>query len=241
MSLIQTTSTTLSSPFATMTATSSRAAHGERPERDGPVEAAAHEAAGAIGAAAGATVSFSEKALQALEDAGSYVADAVETGAREIGHAAEFVYDAARQGLGEVVVGAGDAVAGAYKMAKTGVEDAGEEAWKLTKEGVDGAVELAGEGLHALAAGVNEIESLAAEGWNNVTAGVHRMTTAAGTIGSDAYTMASKASDIALTVGSTVGSAAGTVLNGVEDVAGTAASYATLGVAAGGRLVSAWI
>ncbi|MGN6528872.1 MAG: hypothetical protein ACTHL8_20960 [Burkholderiaceae bacterium] len=241
MSLIQSSSTTLSSPFATMTATSSKAAHGERAEREGPVQSAAHDAAGAIGAAASATVSFSDKALQALEDAGGYVADAVETGAREVGHAAEFVYDTARQGLGEVVVGAGDAVAAGYKLAKTGIEDAGEEAWKLTKEGVNDAVEVAGDGLKALAKGVGELENLAAEGWNNVTAGVHRMTTAASTIGSDAYTMASKASDIALTVGSTVGSAAGTVLNGVEDVAGTAASYATLGVAAGGKIVSAWI
>ena len=70
--------------------------------------------------------------------------------------------------------------------------------------------------------------------WNRVTA-------AATQIGNDTVSIASKAGDIALTVGSTVGSAASTVLDGVEDAAGTAASYATMGLSAGQKIVSAWI
>ena len=67
------------------------------------------------------------------------------------------------------------------------------------------------------------------------------ITGAATQIGNDTVSIASKAGDIALTVGSTVGSAASTVLDGVEDAAGTAASYATMGLSAGQKIVSAWI
>src|SRR3954464_10640469 len=167
MSAIQSSTTMVSSPYATMTATSKSAKPdlATKPNATGTPTATA-AAVSVVGAspAAGesATVTFSEKALGALNDAGQFIgdaalaaakdgADAAGEGVLDVGHAAVAVYDAVKNGVAGTVHGAED-LAGA--------------GWGLGKDGVDGVLDLAGDGLDAAKAGVSTAGHVVAGVWH---------------------------------------------------------------------------
>ena len=191
---------------------------------------------------ASATVSLSDKALHAVEDAGRYVGEAVEAGITDVGSAAMAAYVAVRNGIGSTLQGAENAGIAAWNTVKTGVEDVAAVAGDVVHAAEAGAAavgdvaidawhgveHVASQTLQAVEKGTAEIEHLGSEAWTAIENGSHRARDYAGTVGDGVKTAAGY-----------VGEGIGNVADGVGNVAGRAASYATLGVAGLERAFSA--
>jgi len=173
---------------------------------------------------ASATVSLSDKALHAVEDAGRYVGEAVEAGITDAGSAAMAAYVAVRNGIGNTLQGA---------------ENAGIAAWNTVKTGVEDVAAVAGDVLHAAEAGAAAVGDVAVDAWHGVEhvasqtlQAVEKGTGEIEHLGSEAWAAIENGSH-------RVGEGIGNVADGVGNVAGRAASYATLGVAGLERAFSA--
>ena len=249
MSLIQSSTTTLSSPYASMTATSRPRDLDPNDRPHGP-PGAMENVANAIEDGASATVTFSAKALDALEDGATWTAQALETGAKDIGSA---VYDVTKAAVGGVVQGAEDLASGAWNIAKAGAQGAetiAEDAWNGAKAGVSEVADGAVGAWHMLEAGASDVASAVETGakavdhavvasWNGISNAAGRTATLASEMSSSVVAGGSKALDVASSVGSEAGDVAMSVLGGAGDVAGSLASYATLGAAAAQKMFTA--
>ena len=256
MSLIQSSTTTLSSPYASMTATSRPRdldPNGRPPGGPGVME----NVASAIEDGASATVSFSSQALGALEGGAQWTGQALDTGAQQIGSA---VYDIGKAVIGAVVQGGEDLAAGAWNAAKAGLhgaEDIAADAWNGAKAGVSEAADVAEGAWHLMEAGASDVASAAGKGlnavenglkavddgvvaaWHGIENSAGRATTLASEMTSSVVAGGRKALDVASDIGSAAGDAAMTVVDGAGSVASSIASYATLGAAAGQKLFTA--
>ena len=238
MSLIQSSTTTLSSPYASMTATSRPRdldPNGRPPGGPGMME----NVASAIEDGASATVSFSSQALGALEGGAHWTGQALETGAQQIGGA---VYDIGKAVVGAVVQGGEDLAADAWSGAKAGVSDAAdvvEGAWHLMEAGASDVASAAGKGLNAVENGFKAVDDGVAAAWHGIENSAGRATTLASEMTSSVVAGGRKALDVATDIGSAAGDAAMTVVDGAGSVASSIASYATLGAAAGQKLFTA--
>jgi len=225
MSSVTSSTSTIVSPYATVR------------EQIKPGKSEANEKAQGVAGAAvpgadateggSTTVSLSEKALNAVEDAGRYVGQAVETGITDVGGAAIAAYTAVRNGVGNALQGA---------------ENAGVSAWNAVKAGAEDVAGMAGDVVHAAEAGVDAVGDVAADAWHGVEhlasetlQGIERGTAEVEHLGSEAWTAIENGShrvgDGVKTAAGYVGDGIGSVADGVGNVAGRAASYATLGVA----------
>ncbi len=248
MSLIQSSTSTLSSPY--MSVTEKRQPRELDPNGAPGGPGVMDKVASAIEEGASATVTFSSQALGALEDAAKWTGQALETGAKDIGSA---VYDVTRAAVGGVVQGAEDLAQGAWNVAKAGVhgaEEIAQDAWNGVKAGASEAVDVAEGALHMIENGASEVASAAGTGieaiehgvvagWHDIENGVGRAATYASEATSSVIAGGRKALDVASSAGSAAGDAAMTVIDGAGNVAGSIASYATLGAAAGQKLFTA--
>ncbi len=119
----------------------------------GVVGAAVMGVGDAVAEGASATVSLSEKALNSVEDAGSYIGQAVETGFTDVGSAAMAAYAAVRNGLDDTM---------------QGVENAGEAGWDTIKAGAEDVAGMAGDVVHAAEAGAAAVADVAVDAWHGV-------------------------------------------------------------------------
>src|SRR5476649_40828 len=123
MSSVTSSTSMISSPYATVNE-QIKPGKFEANEKDyGAVGAAVLGVGDAIAEGASATVSLSEKALGAVEDAGGYLGKAVETGVTDVGSAAMAAYAAVRNGLSNTLSGAESAAAATWDTLKAGAED----------------------------------------------------------------------------------------------------------------------
>ena len=233
MSSVTSSTSTITSPYATVKEQIRPGKH-EVTEKEYGAVGAPVPGMGDAADGASATVSLSEKALHAVEDAGRYVGQAVETGVTDVGSAAMAAYAAVRNGIGNTIQGAENAGVAAWETIKAGAEDvagmagdvvhaaeAGAAAvGNLAADAWHGVEHVASEAVHDIEKGTSEIEHLASEAWTAVENGSHRARDYAGTVGDGVKTAAGY-----------VGDGLGTVADGVGNVAGRAASYATLGIA----------
>jgi phage-related protein len=242
MSSVTSSTSTIVSPYASVTEQVKPGKYEANAREYGSVGAAVLGVGDAIAQGASATVSLSEKALGAVEDAGSYLGKAVETGFTDIGSAAMAAYAAVRKGINSGVEGVENATEATWDTLKAGAEDvagmagdvvhaaeAGAEA--VADVAVDawhGVEHLASEVLHGIEKGTDELEHLGSEAWTAVQNGTHRARDYAGELGDGIKTAAGY-----------VGDGIGEVADGVGNVAGRVASYATVGAAAVERAFSA--
>ena len=112
-----------------------------------------------------ATTSFSDRALAAFESAGESVAHTVETGARDVGHAAMAAYEAVKSGISRTAHGVGELVGE--------VEDGLQHGWSAIKADAGKAERLAEGGLQAIGNGLADLEAVAEKAgsaaWNATT------------------------------------------------------------------------
>ena len=130
MSVIQSTTSSLASPYATTVAATSRPlGRFETNEKDvGPVAASVIGAADVARDGVSATVSLSARALGALEDAGKSATSSVEDAAHDIAQAATSACDAVKSGISGAVGGA---------------ENLASEGWQKLEDGADKVVAFA--------------------------------------------------------------------------------------------------
>ena len=242
MSPIQSSTSTISSPYASVQETIKPGKFEANAKEYGTVGAAVLGVGDVLSEGASATVSLSEKALNAVGEAGNYVGQAVETSVTDIGSAAMAAYAAVRNGLSSTLHGAEDAASAGWDLVKAGAEDlasvagnvvhaveAGAEAvGDVAVDAWHGVEQLASGTLHAVEKGTNELENLGSEAWTAVENGAQRARVVAGNVGDGIHTAASYTGDVV-----------GDVADGVGNVAGRVASYATLAAAAGEKAFSA--
>ena len=234
MSSVTSSTSTITSPYATVKEQIKPGKYEANEKALGVAGAAVAGRADVAAEDASATVSFSDKALHAVEDAGRYVGEAVESGISDAGSAAMAAYVAVRNGIGNTLQGAENAGIAAWDTIKTGAEDVAGLAGDVVhaaEAGVaavgdvaadawHGVEHVAAETLHGIERGTAEVEHLGSEAWTAIENGSHRARDYAGTVGDGVKTAAGY-----------VGEGLGNVADGVGNVAGRAASYATLGVA----------
>jgi phage-related protein len=242
MSSVISSTSTISSPYATVKEQVKPGKFEANEKEYGTVGAAVLGVGDAIAEGASATVSLSEKALNAVEDAGSYLGKAVETGITDVGSAAMAAYAAVRNGLGNTL---------------DGVENAAEASWDTIKAGAEDVAGMAGDVVHAAEAGAAAVADVAVDAWHGVEHlasetlhGIERGTAEVEHLGSEAWTalengtqrardLAAEAGDRIKTAAGHVGDGIGDVADGIGNVAGRMASYATVGAAAVERAFSA--
>jgi len=241
MSPVQSSISTVSSPYASVTETIKPGKFQANEKEYGTVGAAVLGVGDVIAEGASATVSLSAKALSAAGEAGHYIGQAVETGAVDIGSAAVAAYAAVRDGVSNTLDGAENAAAVGWDVVKAGAEDvagmagdmvhaaeAGAQAvGDLAVDAWHGVEQIASGALHAVEKGSDELEHLGSEAWAAVQDGTHR-----------AGTIASNAGDGLKTAASYAGDVVGNVADGVGNVAGRIASYGTMAAAAGEKMFS---
>ena len=98
MSPVTSSTSSITSPYASVTEQVKPGKFEANEKEYGAVGAAVMGVGDAVAEGASATVSLSEKALSAVEDAGSYLGQAVETGFTDVGSAAMAAYAAVRNG-----------------------------------------------------------------------------------------------------------------------------------------------
>jgi hypothetical protein len=242
MSSIQSSTSTISSPYASVNETIKPGKFEANEKEYGTVGASVLGMGDVLSEGASATVSLSEKAMNAVGEAGNYVGQAVETSVTDIGSTAMAAYAAVRNGLSSALHGAEDAASAGWDLVKAGAEDiagvagdavhaaeAGAEAvGDVAVDAWHGVEQLASGTLHAVERGTTQLENLGSEAWTAVENGTQRARVFAGNVGDGIHTAASYASDVA-----------GDVADGIGDVAGRIASYATLATAAGEQAFSA--
>jgi len=235
MSSIQSSTSVISSPFATVKEQVKPARFDASEREPGSVGAAFIGVGDAIAEGASATVSLSEKALHSVEDAGSYIGHAVATGISDVGAAAMAAYGAVRGGIGNSIDSVEHAAEATWDTIKAGAldvagmagdvvhaaESGAEAVADVATDAWHGVEHLASEALHGIERGTDELEHLGSEAWHAVQDGTHRAREAAGTVGDGIRTAAGY-----------VGDGLGEVADGVGNVAGRMASYATVGAAA---------
>ena len=242
MSPVTSSTSTIISPYASVKEQIKPARFDANEKEYGPVGAAVLGVGDAIAEGASATVSLSEKALSAVEEAGSYLGQAVETGVTDVGSAAMAAYAAVRNGLSNTLHGAENAAEASWDTIKAGAVDVAGMAGDVVHAAEAGAAavadvavdawhgveHLASETLQGIEKGTGELEHLGSEAWTAVQNGTHR-----------ARDLAGEAGDGIKTAAGYVGDGIGDVADGVGNVAGRVASYATLGAAAIERAFSA--
>jgi phage-related protein len=234
MSVIQSSTTSLSSPYASVR-------ESVRPGRTGAGERGYGAVGDAIEEGASATVSLSEKALGAIGEAGEYIGHAAQTGIDDVGSAAMAAYAAVRNGISNTIQGAENVATGTWDLMKAGAADvagvasdvvhaaeAGAEAvGDVAVEAWHGAEHLAGEVAHGVEKGIDEVEHLGEETWTAIKDGTHRATELASEIGDGVHTAYDRTADVV-----------GDVASGVGNVVGRAASYVTMAAATGQKMIS---
>ena len=234
MSVVQSSTTSLSSPYASVK-------ESVRPGRPAAGDRAFGPVSDAIAEGASATVSFSEKALGAISEAGEYIGHAAQTGIDDVGSAAMAAYAAVRNGISSTLQGAEDVAIGTWDLMKAGAADVAgivTDVAHAAEAGVDavgdvaveawhGAGHLASEVAHGIEKGVDEVEHLGEETWMAIKDGTHRAAELAGEIGGGAHTAYDRTADVV-----------GDVASGVGNAVGRAASYATMAAAAGQKMIS---
>jgi len=242
MSPVQSSVSTISSPYATVNETIKPGKFEANEKEYGTVGAAVLGVGDVISEGASATVSLSEKALSAAGEAGHYIGQAVETGVTDIGSAAMAAYAAVRNGVSNTLDGAENVAATSWDLVKAGAEDVAGMAGDVVHAAEAGAQvvgdvavdawhgveQLASGTLHAVEKGSDELEHLGSEAWTAVQNGTNRASTIASNVGDGLKTAASYAGDVA-----------GDVADGVGNVAGRIASYSTMAAAAGQKMFSA--
>ena len=180
MSSVQSSTSTISSPYATVKE-QIRPARVDGGEGDaGTLGGSLKGIGGAIADGASATVTLSERALGAIEDA-------VEHGAAEIGGAAMAAYATVRNGVASAV---------------DGIEHAAVDAWH-------GMEHLAADGVHGIEKGAGELEHLGSEAWTAIEHGAHRAKDYAVEVGQGIGTAAGYVGDGLSEVADGVGNVAG--------------------------------
>jgi hypothetical protein len=235
MSVVQSSTSSISSPYASVKET-------VKPARPGPGGERGHGPVGdAITEGASATVSLSEKALGAIGEAGEYIGHAAQTGIDDVGSAAMAAYAAVRNGINNTLQGAESLATGTWDLLKAGASDvadvasdvvnaaeAGAEAvGDVAVEAWHGVEHLAGEVAHGVEKGVDEVEHLGEEAWTAIKDGTHRATEFAGEIGDGLHTAYDRSAGVV-----------GDVADGVGNAVGRAASYMTVAAAAGQKMIS---
>jgi phage-related protein len=242
MSSVTSSTSSIVSPYATVKEQIKPGKFEANEKEYGTVGAAVLGVGDAIAEGASATVSLSEKALHAVEEAGSYLGQAVETGVTDVGSAAMAAYAAVRNGLGNTLQGVENAAEASWDTIKAGAEDVAGMAGDVVHAAEAGAAaaadvavdawhgveHLASEALHGIEKGTGEIEHLGSEAWTALQNGTHR-----------ARDYAGEAADGIKTAAGYVGDGLGEVADGIGNAAGRVASYATVGAASIERAFSA--
>ena len=233
MSVVQSSTSTITSPYASVKETvKAGRPGGERGH--GPV-------GDAIVDGASATVSLSEKAMHAIGEAGEYIGHAAQTGIDDVGSAAMAAYAAVRNGISSTIQGAEDLATGSWDLLKAGASDvagvatdvahaaeAGLEAvGDVAVEAWHGVEHLASDVAHGVGKGVDEVEHLGEEAWTAIKDGTHHVTDFAGEIGDGIHTAYDRTAGVV-----------GDVADGVGNVVGRTASYVTMATAAGQKMIS---
>src|ERR1700742_2276100 len=195
MSSVTSSTSTIISPYATVNEQIKPGKFEANEKEYGVAGAAVLGLGDAIAEGASATVSLSEKALGAVEDAGRYVGRAVETGITDIGSAAMAAYAAVKNGVNNTIQGAENAGAAAWDTIKAGAEDVAGMAGDVVHAAEAGAAavadvavdawhgveHVASEALHGIEKGTDELEHLGSEAWTAIENGSHRAAGYAGT------------------------------------------------------------
>src|SRR5471030_2964997 len=151
MSPIQSSTSTLVSPYASVKEQVKPGKFEANEKEYGAVGATVLGVGDAIAEGASATVSLSEKALNAVEETGSYLGQAVQTGVTDVGSAAMAAYAAVRNGLSNTLHGA---------------ENAAEASWDTIKAGAEDVAGMAGDVAHAAEAGAAAVADVAMDAWH---------------------------------------------------------------------------
>ncbi|MEP6505087.1 MAG: hypothetical protein ABJD97_17235 [Betaproteobacteria bacterium] len=234
MSAVQSSTSTISSPYASVKET-------VRPAKPGAGERGFGPAGDAGFDGPSATVSLSEKALSAIGEAGEYIGHAAQTGIDDVGSAAMAAYAAVRNGIANTIQGAEDIATGSWDLLKAGAADvasvatdvvyaaeAGAEAvGDVAVEAWHGVEHMAHEVAQGVEAGVDEVEHLGEEAWTAIKDGTHRAAELASEIGDGVHTAYDRTADVV-----------GDVADGVGNAVGRAASYVTMAAAAGQKMIS---